>query len=218
MLPAAHAKRGRGYPRQRFLTWRTKSTASSPFTKRTRKHAAESATTRPPCATAWRPSSAPLTSRIDFRGGTIPSAPITPSRCTSPRSASSSPLTSRGRSCSTPSVTTSSSPASPGASSGTTTRGRSAKARTTASTVWLTPCATISSAARQQTKQPAELPACHTDRWRNGTTRTAGCSREIFQSSFIHSSTPSASRRQGRRSPSCPIPSSGTSSSGCCGS
>ena len=41
---------------------------------------------------------------------------------------------------------------------------RSAKAPTTASTVWLLPCATISSAERQQTKQPARLPACRPGR------------------------------------------------------
>ena len=53
---------------------------------------------------------------------------------------------------------------SPGASSGTTTPARSAKAPTTASTVWLRLCATISSAERQQTKQPARLPACRPGR------------------------------------------------------
>ena len=47
---------------------------------------------------------------------------------------------------------------------GTTTPARSAKAPTTASTVWLRPCATISSAERQQTKQPARLPACRPGR------------------------------------------------------
>lgn len=55
-------------------------------------------------------------------------------------------------------------PAFSGASSGTTTPARSAKAPTTASTVWLRPCATISSAERQQTKQPARLPACRPGR------------------------------------------------------
>ena len=55
-------------------------------------------------------------------------------------------------------------PRSPGASSGTTTPARSAKAPTTASIVWLRPCATISSAERQQTKQPARLPACRPGR------------------------------------------------------
>ena len=44
------------------------------------------------------------------------------------------------------------------------TPARSAKAPTTASTVWLRPCATISSAERQQTKQPARLPACRPGR------------------------------------------------------
>nr|UWF99556.1 MAG: MatK/TrnK amino terminal region [Bacteriophage sp.] len=61
-------------------------------------------------------------------------------------------------------ATTSSSRRSPGASSGTTTPARSAKAPTTASTVWLRLCATISSAERQQTKQPARLPACRPGR------------------------------------------------------
>uniref|UniRef100_UPI003FF14F80 hypothetical protein n=1 Tax=Faecalibacterium prausnitzii TaxID=853 RepID=UPI003FF14F80 len=55
-------------------------------------------------------------------------------------------------------------PAFPGASSGTTTPARSAKAPTTASTVWPRPCATISSAEKQQTKQPARLPACRPGR------------------------------------------------------
>ena len=55
-------------------------------------------------------------------------------------------------------------PAFSGASSGTTTPARSAKAPTTASTVWLRLCATISSAERQQTKQPARLPACRPGR------------------------------------------------------
>ena len=64
----------------------------------------------------------------------------------------------------TRSATTSSSRRSPGASSGTTTPARSAKAPTTASTVWLRLCATISSAERQQTKQPARLPACRPGR------------------------------------------------------
>ena len=67
-------------------------------------------------------------------------------------------------SSSTRSATTSSSRRSPGASSGTTTPARSAKAPTTASIVWLRPCATISSAERQQTKQPARLPACRPGR------------------------------------------------------
>ena len=74
------------------------------------------------------------------------------------------PSTSRSKSSSTRSATTSSSRRSPGASSGTTTPARSAKAPTTASTVWLRPCATISSAERQQTKQPARLPACRPGR------------------------------------------------------
>lgn len=55
-------------------------------------------------------------------------------------------------------------PAFSRASSGTTTPARSAKAPTTASTVWLRPCATISSAERQQTKRPARLPACRPGR------------------------------------------------------
>lgn len=38
------------------------------------------------------------------------------------------------------------------------------KAPATASTVWLRPCATISSAERQQTKQPARLPTCRPGR------------------------------------------------------
>jgi hypothetical protein len=64
---------------------------------------------------------------------------------------------------------------SPGASSGTTMRGRSAKAPTTASTVWPAPCATTFSAGRQQTRRPGGPPACHTGRWRSGTTPRAGC-------------------------------------------
>lgn len=51
-----------------------------------------------------------------------------------------------------------------GAAASTTTPARSAKAPTTASTVWLRLCATISSAERQQTKQPARLPACRPGR------------------------------------------------------
>lgn len=42
--------------------------------------------------------------------------------------------------------------------------GQIGKAPTTASTVWLRPCATISSAERQRTKQPARLPACRLGR------------------------------------------------------
>lgn len=42
--------------------------------------------------------------------------------------------------------------------------GQIGKAPTTASTVCLRPCATISSAERQQTKQPARLPACRPGR------------------------------------------------------
>lgn len=42
--------------------------------------------------------------------------------------------------------------------------GQIGKGTTTASTVWLRPCATISSAERQQTKQPARLPACRPGR------------------------------------------------------
>lgn len=184
MLPAAHAKRGRGYPRQRFFNMENQVNSFVALYKAYQKTRCGKRDN--PTAMRYRMEAIERTADLSdrLRGGTIPSAPTTHSRCTSPRSASSSPSTSRGRSCSTPSVTTSSSPASPGASSGTTTRGRSAKARTTASTVWLTPCATISSAARRQTKQPAELPACHTGRWRNGTTRTAGCSREIFSKFF----------------------------------
>lgn len=42
--------------------------------------------------------------------------------------------------------------------------GQIGKAPTTASTVWPRPCATISSAEKQQTKQPARLPACRPGR------------------------------------------------------
>ena len=44
-----------------------------------------------------------------------------------------------------------------------------------ASTVWPAPCATTFSAGRQQTRRPGGPPACHTGRWRSGTTPRAGC-------------------------------------------
>lgn len=164
MLPAAHAKRGRSYTRRGDFSMENIVNSTIALYKAYRKTRCGKRDN--PTAMRYRMEAiertVALSERLQRRDYSF--GPYYPFKVYEPKERSSSPSTSRAKSSSTRSATTSSSRRSPGASSGTTTPARSAKAPTTASTVWLRLCATISSAERQQTKQPARLPACRPGR------------------------------------------------------